>query len=124
MESSDFPKIVEIYKRHFQNEFPFPFEGKRAFLDDKFVVTDDFGNVITFGTLEISLEGVVLTDKSYPIDDRRAALYKLLQALNWSASNSGFDMFHCTIQDEKWIKHLKRAGFKQCKGEYLFYKVG
>src|SRR6266404_1797978 len=112
-ESSDISKLVDIHKRNYEQEFPFPFSGARAFLDEKFVVEDEYHNIITFGALEIALEAVVMTDKCCPIKQRREALYKLLQALSFAAEGHGFDMFHCTIQDLKWLEHLKRAGFNK-----------
>lgn len=120
----DIDQLVGIHKRNYESEFPFPFADGRAFFDEKFVVTDDFGNIITFGTLEITTEAIVLTDKAYPIRERREALYKLLHGLSFVAQNNGFDMFHCSvIDDPKWSDHLKKVGFKPIKGEYLYYKV-
>ena len=120
---NDMDELISIHQRHFENEFPFPGHTQQPFLEEKYVVTDEHSNIITFGAFAITLEGIILTDKSRPIRERREALYKLFQAMSFTAGARGFNMFHCTVQDEKWLRHLKKIGFKEIKGEYLYYPI-
>lgn len=120
----DFDKLRSIHERFYKKEFVFPFDRAGMF-SNGFVVTDDFDNPITFGMLELQAEALVLTDKSYPINEKAEALYKLLPALEFDAKGNGLDSFYCTIlSNDNWKQRLLRSGFKESKGHFLFRKIG
>lgn len=119
----DVPELYDIHRRFYEKEFVFPFGTEFRPLLDKFAVVDDSDKIISFGSLELSVEAIVITDKSREVNDRREALYKLMEALQWNARNHQFHHIHCTVQDDKWEHHLIKAGFKRCKGNYLYLPV-
>jgi hypothetical protein len=120
---SDLEQLRAIHARDYEQEFPFPFDGENKLLD-KYVVVNDRNIIITFGSLEVVTEGIVITNKVISVKERREAFYKLLQCLQFSAQNHGFGQFHATVQENKWVKHLtKEFGFRECKGKYLYLDV-
>ena len=68
---------------------------------------------------KILLEAIAITDKRRSVRERREALYKLLQAELFCCSVYNFDQLHAFIQDPVWAAHLKKNGFRVCKGSAL-----
>jgi hypothetical protein len=118
LQEKDLPKLVEIHRQFYSNEFIFPEISDPKWLG-KYVVTDDYDNIILFGGVRLLAESIAITDKRYSVRERRAALIKLLQASLFVSSQLNFDQLHAFIQDEAWEKHLKKFGFRVCKGTSL-----
>jgi hypothetical protein len=119
----DLPKLLDIHRNFYEKEFIFPELNDPKWLG-KYVVTDDYDNVILFGGVRLLAESVAMTDKRYSVRERKAALIKLLQASLFVSSHLNFDQLHAFIQDETWSKHLKKYGFKPCKGAPLVINLG
>jgi hypothetical protein len=115
---SDVEKLLAIHEKHYRHEFEFP-ELKDPKFIGKFVATDDFDNPICFGSVRLIAEAVAITDKCRSVLERREALIKILQASKFVADGFGFDQLHAFIQDPTWERHLKKNGFKECKGRAL-----
>ena len=117
LERNDVEELRIIHEKFFSKEFPF------ADLFDKslssLVVTDDEEKIITGGQVRVIAESVIITNKDYPIKDKREALQEMLRALMFTANLKGFNQLHAFIQDENWERHLKRYGFKKTKGQAL-----
>jgi len=79
----------------------------------------DKGQIISAAGIRLIPEVVMITDKLQPIEDRRLALLELLRACCFVAEKDGFDQIHAFVQDEKWKRHLLKAGFRGTKGEAL-----
>jgi len=123
MEDHDLLPLNRIHKEFYEKEFAFPFNGDNKLLD-KYVITDEKGEIITFGALELSLEAIVITNKLIDVRERREAFHKLLHCLQFCATRKGFNSFHATAQENVWAKQLiKRFGFKECKGKFLYLEV-
>lgn len=123
MNEDDIPELYDIHRRFYEKEFDFPFGKEFRPLLDKYLVIDDNDKIITFGSLELSVEAIAITDLARTTREREEALRKLLEALKFSARNHNFNMFHCTIQDPKWESILKKHEFNNCKGSYLYLVV-
>lgn len=118
---SDYHKLKELHKKFYDKEFNFD-ELLNNYLSS-FVVTSDNGEIITGGGVRVIAESVIITDKEYLIKDRREALQEMLRACMFTANIRGFNQLHAFIQDEKWLKHLKRVGFKDTVGKSIVLNI-
>lgn len=117
IKNEDVEELRAIHTKFYNDEFEFP-----NFFDNylsSFVVTDEDGRIITGGGVRTITESVIITDKDYPIRERRTALLEMLRASIFTASSGEFKQLHSFVQDDKWYKHLKRFGFKETKGKAL-----
>lgn|SRR5678816_909840 len=112
----------ETHRLHYAEEFPFPDIKK---FDSAFTIsTDEDDSPVIVGGVKAIAEIIIITDKNFPVKDRREALYKTLEASAHLAHLSGFTQIHCAIQDPVYEKHLKKLGFKQVKGSFLYLNIG
>lgn len=117
MRIEDIDRLRKIHLRYYRDEFEFP-NFSENFLSS-FVVTDKNDEVITGGGVRAITEAIIITDKSYDIDKRRVALQEMLAASAFAAASHEYRQLHAFIQDEKWLKHLKRVGFKETVGKSI-----
>jgi hypothetical protein len=122
LEDKDVCRVLDIHKRFYEKEFIFPDLCDPKWLG-KYVVTDEWDNIILFGGVKLLIESIAVTDKSREIKERRDALIKLLQASLFLGGHLGFDSIHAFIQDPKWAGHLKHHGFRTCRGEVLITDI-
>jgi len=121
LQLEDIEVIRKIHETHFKNEFEFP-----DFLNNflcAFVVENEDGRIISAGGVRAIAESIIVTDKSYPIKDRRAALYQVLDASCFLTKQASFDQLHAFIQDANWLRHLQKIGFSPTKGQALVLNV-
>lgn len=116
----DLSELRDIHSKHYSKEFEFP--DFITFMSS-FVVTNDSGKVITGGGIKLIPESIIITDKDWPIEERRKALVEMFRASAFCCGVNGYDQLHAFIQDEKWLSHLKRFGFKETKGKSLYFNV-
>lgn len=114
----DVPRLRSIHQQFYEEQFIFPEFDDPKWVG-KYVVTDDFDNIVLFGGTKLILETVAVTDKRYSVRERRSALLQFLQAAIFVSAGLNFDQLHAFIQEESWAKHLKKYKFKPCKGEAL-----
>ena len=114
---SDINTLRLIHAKFYKHEFEFP-DIFNHYLS-AFVVTDENDRIITGGGVRVIAEAIAITDKDYPIKERREALMEMLRASMFTANAQGFNQLHAFIQDGKWLRHLKRAGFNNTKGQAL-----
>lgn len=114
---SDVNKIRKIYNEYFNEEFEFP-DFLSGYLSS-FVVTSDEDKIIIAGGVRTIAESVIITDKSCPITPRREALQEILTVSAFTASFHEYKQLHAFIQDENWLRHLKRVGFKETVGKSI-----
>jgi hypothetical protein len=117
LKESDLPKIAEIHRNFYEKEFDF----EELFLRNigVFAVTDENDVIVCVGAVRPIAEVVLITDKEKTVRERRSALFKVLDASEFVAKNSGFDQLHIFVQDDNWIKHLMKNGFKATAGKAL-----
>lgn len=121
---SDLEELRKIHSKFYKNEFSFPLDRFGVF-SNKFVITDDSGQIITFGMLELSAEAIVLTNKNVEGFKKYKALVNLLPILSEEAKQANLNNFTASIyNDPIWQRNLLKAGFKESKGSHLFYKIG
>ena len=118
---SDINELKRIHERFFDKEFNFNDLFGNAL--SSLVVTDDNDKIITAGQVILIAEARIITDKDVSIEERRRALMRILNHFKYSIASKGFDQLHVFIQDEKWMNHLKRHGFKETKGQALVIPV-
>lgn len=118
---NDIEQLREIHLKHYNDEFEFPnlFEN---FLSS-FVVTDKNDKIISGGGVRTIAESIIITDKDYPIESRRKALHEMLAASVFTAASREYKQLHAFIQDEKWLRHLKRNGFKETVGKSIVFNL-
>lgn len=121
MTTADIDELREIHKRYFLKEFEFPsfFDGYLS----SYVVTDDFGGIIAGGGVRPIAEAVVVTNKAFFPRKRREALLQVMQASMFIANIREFKQLHAFVQDDKWIEHLQKIGFRKSKGQTLVIGV-
>lgn len=114
---TDVDRVNEIYKKHYENEFPKPnFFGPQVI--SKFQVTEH-DKIIVVGGVRLIPEIIILTDKDAPVLSRRTALMTALDFMVFQAQIKGFDNLHAFTKDEKWANRLKKSGFYTAGGEAL-----
>lgn len=111
---TDKPTLERIHKEFYSDEFSL--DDLRNILQMYAVVNED-NKIVCIGGIKSIAESILFTDKSFSVRERREALYKLLQAEMFVCNRLGYDELHAFIQDPTWLKHLKRVGFKETKGE-------
>lgn len=120
LQPNDIDELKKIHASYYSCEFEFP-----DFLNNFlccFVVTDNRGNIISGGGVRLIAESVIVTDKSYSIDDRRKALYQVLDASEFLVKKADFCHLHAVTDNAKWMRHLSKAGF-QLRGNILALKL-
>ena len=113
----DIEILKDLHYRFYKDEFEFP-DFLNNFLSS-FVVTDDNDKIIIGGGVRLITESVIVTDKNYPIKDRRLALLEILRASMFTAARENYNELHAFVQDDKWMRHLKTHGFRDTKGKAL-----
>ena len=118
MQESDVPELRKIHEKYFSHEFTFDdFIG--GFIA-AFTVEDSVsGKIVSAGGIRAIIETVAVTNKDFSVRERREALYNLLAACAFNANGRGYTALHAFIQDETWLKQLKRAGFRETVGKSL-----
>lgn len=117
---SDIDELRNIHARHFLEEFEFP-DFLHNFLCC-FVVVNNQGNIVSGGGVRLIAESVILTNKDYAADERRAALYQILDASEYVTKKADFNHLHAVTDNTKWMQHLSKVGF-QLRGNALALKL-
>ncbi len=121
IEPEDLGKIKEIHEKYYASEFNLP-DFNKHFINT-FVITDIDRGIITVGGIRPILEVVAITDKDKNVKERISALNDLLTISSFIADHDGFDELHCFVQDQVWLKQLKKHGFLETKGKSLVFKI-
>lgn len=117
LSSSDLDELRTIHEKYYKDEFCFD-DFISGFLASC-VISDESGRIVSAGGMRALAEMVLITNKDCSVRDRREALYMILNASCYQAPRLGFNSLHAFIQEEKWLKQLKRIGFKETKGKSL-----
>jgi len=118
---SDEDRLKEIHSKYFSSEFEFP-----NFFDNflsSFVVADENNEIIAGGGIRPIVEAVIITNKDIEIEKRRLALIEILRMSMFATAVREYKELHAFIQDDKWLRHLKKAGFRETKGRSLVLSV-
>lgn len=124
---SDKIDIDRIYQRWYSdNEYPPFWESNDASkFQCSFVVTQKNGQLIIAGGVKLIAEVIFLTDKDLPV---RTKFEGLLQALGSSiviAQGMKYGQLHAFVNnDEQYVKHMKKFGFKNLEAEVLMLDFG
>src|SRR5574338_1452047 len=117
----DIRQLQQIHEKYYAQEFDFD-DFMRGFVASACIESDS-GEIISAGGIRPLTEIVLVTNKDFSVRERRAALYNMLAACMFSANKLSIDSLHAFVQDDAWIKHLKRVGFKDTIGKSLYLKL-
>jgi hypothetical protein len=109
----DIPQVSRIHERFHKTEFSLE-EFNQNYLSQFGVFENE--RLITAGGVRLIPEVVIVTDQENSVRERRAALYYMLQTSLYIAGNNGYDSIHAFVQDEGWLRHLLKVGFKPTVG--------
>lgn len=120
---SDQPKIDELHKKYF-NHLQYPqFLNKDKF-KCPFVVHED-DKIILAGGVQTLAEAVVVTDQSLPVRVRQEALLQAMGSTVHIALALGFkEVYAFVANDEHYVKHLQKFGFKLMDAKLLVLDLG
>jgi hypothetical protein len=116
----DIVQLKEIHERYYKEEFSLQ-DFCSSFMDFFVMVDDD--KIISAGGVRAIAESVIMTDKSAHNRTKYKALVQMLQAQTFTCNKRGFNQLHAFVQDKDWENHLKKFGFRNCKGHPLFIEV-
>jgi hypothetical protein len=115
---NDIDELRKIHEKHYSHEFSFN-DFISGFIAAFIIENSDTGQIISAGGIRSIAECVAITDKDVSVRERREALYKLLEACIFSGITHNYNSIHAFIQNENWLKQLKRVGFKETVGKSL-----
>lgn len=115
LNADDQNKIEELHSKYYAPEFELPDFFKKYLC--AFAVTND-NDIVVIGGVRLIPEVVLLTDKEYPIKERREALQNALNVTEFLTKKAGFDRVHAVSENGRWLEHLRRIGFHS-RGEIL-----
>lgn len=114
-EQRDFNQVKEIHDKYYKHEFELEelFEKSIQII----VVVDNNDKIINICAARTIIELVAITNKDFSARKRVQSLKSVLQAMNYVLKRSGFNQLHAFIQDDNWMKHLLKNGFRPTKGQ-------
>ena len=110
LQPEDIDKLRHIHMCYYKDEFEFP-DFLNNFLCAFVVIDENNEQIISCGGVRLIAECVTLTDKNYPIKDRRTALYQVLDASSFIAGKADFNKIHAVTENRNWTRHLMKIGF-------------
>jgi hypothetical protein len=119
MTPEDLPRLKEIHRRFFRDQFDFP-DFVNGYLCAYLVEEDN--EIIAACGIRTLAEAVLITNKSgdFSVAERREALLNILDASRFVCQKFGYDQLHAfVINDENWNRHLTDYGFNSTKGKAL-----
>ena len=114
----DVEALRQIHREQYGNEFEFPDLTSRNFIQT-FAVTDNADRIISGGGIKLIAEAVLITNKEYPVLERKEALEEILSFTQHICARYGYDQLHAFVQDPMWIKVLNKYKFRTCAGQAL-----
>lgn len=117
----DLEAVKVIHEKYYNEEFPF--SDLNNFMASFVVIDDKTDKVVTAGGIKTIVEGIIVTDKDLPIETKQSALLNTLQIMTNMTKQAGYNQLHVSVQDERWMRHLIKHGFKPTKGTVLVIGV-
>ena len=114
---TDIPEIRKIHEKYFKDEFKFP-DFLKGYVN-AFVIQDDDGSIIVAGGVRPIMESILITDLSCTPRERYEGLRLALNASQVACERINHFQLHAFVQDDLWIHHLEKYGFKDTKGKSL-----
>lgn len=124
---SDKKEVDRIYNEFYSgNEYPEFFSSKEhSKFQCSFVVTEDDNKVILAGGIKTIAEAVVVTDKNWSVRVRQEALLQAMGSAIFIAQGMKYGQIHVFVNnDEKYVNHLQRFGFKLIDAKLLILNLG
>ncbi len=112
---SDMEEVIKLHELYFKDDFYFP-DFLRFVC--AFVVEDEQG-ILTVGGIRDIAECVAVTNLGRSPQDRIKALYQLLQASIFTCTRNNYDQMYVWSKDEKYVRRLKRNGFRLSEKQSL-----
>ena len=124
---SDKADIDRIYDRFYRNnEYP-PFweQSDAGKFQCSFAVTQRNGQLVVAGGVKLIPEVIFLTDKDLSPRVRLEALLQALGSSTMIAQGMKYRQLHAFVNnDEQYVKHMKKFGFKKLEADLLMLDFG
>jgi len=118
IKDSDFSEIIRIHQKYYADEFNLEDLFNRIL--DMFVIRDsETKEIVTVGGVRPIAEAVAVTNKAHSVRKRMCALSMLLELSEKMTRVHNYDQLHVFIQDQKWLSHLEKYGFRPTVGQPL-----
>jgi N-acetylglutamate synthase-like GNAT family acetyltransferase len=119
----DLPKILELHRKFFGDDFLFPNLDKNLLMNSWVVFEGD--ELIAWSCIRLIPEMIAVTNQSAHALKRTDALSKLLMASAADMKAKNFEQIHCWIDERamNWRKMLEKVGFKICSGIAYFINL-
>ena len=117
MKEEDLDELRVIHEKFYKEEFDFP-----NFCDKflcSFIIQGDNNKILCGGGVRLITESMLITNKDFPVDERREAFLQVLDASVFLTGKYGYNQLHAFVQDLSWERHLVKYGFETCKGRAL-----
>jgi hypothetical protein len=117
-------EVDEIYNEFYHNN-EYPDFGSNTF-HRSFVVTDDDDKIVLAAGVKTIAEAIALTDRNRSVRVRQEALLQALGSTIFIASAAKFGQVHAFVrnEDEGYIKHLQKYGFRLLDAKVLVLDIG
>lgn len=124
---TDKADIDRIYSRFYShNEYP-PFWDRTdaSRFQCSFCVKSKSNELIVAGGVKLIAEVIFLTDKDQPLKTRYDALLQALGSSIVITQGMKYRHLHAFVNnDEQYVKHMKKFGFKDLKADLLMLDFG
>lgn len=89
------------------------------------VITDDNGEIITAGGVELIAEGISITNKDFSAHTRSKALLELLHKMTDTCKKLDQKFLHVFVTDgdQVYVRALQTVGFKISPGVVLYKEL-
>lgn len=121
IKEEDLDWIRTIHEKFYKDEFSLP-DFSKHFIN-AFVITNSHDEIVSAGGVRPILEVVAITDKDKEVRKRISALNDLLSISAFVADHDKFEELHCFVQDQVWLRQLKKHGFVETKGKSLVFRI-
>lgn len=120
MNKMDLPELKAIHEKFYKTEFNFP-DFMKNFLCTFVIVDDTTNDIILGGGVKLIAESVLITNKNYPPRIRKDALLTARDISMYFINRAELEGLHAFVQDEQWLRQLKKYGFRSTKGTPVIY---
>lgn len=117
----DINYLRKIHDKYFAHEFDFDHLFGHSL--GSFVVVDEDDKILVGGQVQAIAEVSIVTDKDYDVEWRRQALLEFLKIAKMTTKTAHMTQLHAFVQDQNWMRHLKKYGFTETKGQALVTNV-
>jgi|SRR6185437_9836792 len=118
-QEKDLNQLKVIWEKYYKDDFVFPIQNNRCYLD-KFIVTDDNDNIICFGGPEVNIELSALTNQDFNKVTCGRALLEIYRASLLSTARHNFNHIYVSQSSDSIENWLIKEGFRLSNGKWYY----